>query len=239
MHLHVFARVYMLLNAFSMQLSNSQDLVVGLVKYQLLSNLNKCADLFSMLKMEELYLKTIGNISVVLSGKSKEFKIDLEKFFGRNSRLIHPNCRLLDINTNGGGVPEKISFNLLNTENVSFHINIAEKNQALTKRRRDTYAYNGPVPKIENLESETLTIGLKIKQSYYSDKDKSKNCINYPNTKFKSFKDCDENFITDEMEKLNVMPYWATDDQTKITRSMYTYDHKGSLQKKDKKVKFF
>ena len=111
----------------------------------------------------------------------------------------------------------------MNTENVSFHINIAEKNQALTKRRRDSYAYNGPVPKIEKLESETLTIGLKIKQTYYSDKDKSKNCINYPNTKFKSFKECDENFITDEMKKFNVMPYWATDDQKKITRSMYLY----------------
>ena len=180
--------------------------------------------MFSMLKMEELYLKTIGKISVVLSRKSKEFTIDLENFFGRNSRLIHPNCRLLDINTAGGGVPEKISFSLLNTENVSFHINIAEKNQALTKRRRDSYAYNGPVPKIK-LESETLTIGLRIKQSYYADKDKSTNCTNYPNTKFKSYKDCDENFISDEMKKLNVMPNWATDDQTKITRSMYVFIH--------------
>ena len=174
--------------------------------------------MFSILKMEESYLKTI-KIIVRPSGKSKKFEVDPEKISERISRPILPDCRLLDINTTS--VPKSIAFDLSNTENISFHINIIEKNQALTKRRRDSYAYNGPLPKMDKPKSETLTIGLKIKQSFYSDQDKSANCTNYPNTKFKSFKECDDYFITEVMKKFDVMPYWATDDPSKITRSKY------------------
>ena len=175
----------------------------------------QCADLLKTLKSEELYLKTV-EIKIVPSEKSKEFKVDLEKSFGR---LILPGCRVLDINITR--VPKMIKFFLSNAENVSFHIDIVEKNQVLTKRGQDSFAYNGPFPKMDKPESETLVIGLRLKQSYYSDQDKSANCINYPNTKFKSFKECDEYFITDEMKKFDVMPYWATNDQTKITRFKY------------------
>ena len=184
----------------------------------------QCTDLFSMLKMEELYLKTV-KIRVASTEKSKEFENDLEKPFGDP---ILPDCRLLDINTIH--VPKRISFVLFNTENVYFHINIVEKNQVLTKRGQDSYAYNGPVPKMDKPKSDILRIGLRLKQNHYSDKDKSANCINYPNMRFKSFKDCDENFITEEMKKLDVMPYWATDDQTKITRSKYDVNVSGQQQ---------
>ena len=157
---------------------------------------------------------------IVPSEKSKVFKVDLEKSFGHP---ILPDCRLLDINTTG--VPKIIKFYLFKAENVSFHIDIVEKNQVLTKRGQDSFAYSGPFPKMDKPESETLEIGLRLKQSYYSDRDKSANCINYPNIKFKSFKDCDEYFITEEMKKFDVMPYWATNDQTKITRFKYDKFH--------------
>ena len=173
------------------------------------------ADVFSMLKMEELYLKTV-KIKFASLEKSGDIMVDQEKSLGYP---ILPDCRLLDIKT--PCVPQRITFNLRNTENVSFHIKIVEKNQVLTKRGQDSYAYNGPLPKMVKIESETLEIGLRLKQNYYSDQDKSANCINYPNMRFQSFKDCDEYFITEEMKKFNVMPYWATDDKTKITKSKY------------------
>ena len=171
-----------------------------------------------MLKMEELYLKTV-KIRVKREEETGEFKIDMDKSF---RHPILPDCRLLDINTTL--IPKRITFNLFNMENVSFHINIVEKNQVLTKRGQDSYAYNGPFPKMDKPKSEKLRIGLRIKQNHYSDQDKSANCINYPNMRFQSFKDCDEYFITEEMKKFDVMPYWATDDKTKITRSKYDFN---------------
>ena len=168
--------------------------------------------------MEESYLKTM-EITFIPSGKSNNnvYKVNPKKIIERMSRPILPDCRLLDINTTS--VPKKIFFKLWNTEKVSLHINIVEKNQVLTKRAHDSYAYNGPFPKMDKPESETLTIGLRLKQNHYSDQDKSSNCINYPNTKFKSFRECDERYITEAMKKFDVMPFWATDDHSKITRS--------------------
>ena len=80
-------------------------------------------------------------------------------------------------------------------------MNIVEKNRALGKRFEDSYAYNGPFLGIDNLkEAKNLFFGLSLKQSHYSDQDVEANCVEYPTKRFKSYRECDEDFIIKEMQ---------------------------------------
>ena len=101
---------------------------------------------------------------------------------------------------------------------MSFLLNIVEKNMALARRRRHSFAYRGPFIGIDSLNT-IKTFGLSLKQSHYSEQDEKINCINYPSKKFDSFKECDENFTFEEMQKIGVMPFWAAKDNMNVTSS--------------------
>ena len=94
--------------------------------------------MFSKIKLEEVYLRTVKSIKIELPD-NKEFVHDLEASFGRNSPPIMPNCRLVELNTIG--VPKRIKIALWKRENISFRINIVEKNMALATRRLNSFAY--------------------------------------------------------------------------------------------------
>ena len=169
-----------------------------------------------MLKLEEVYLKTVKRIRFESSNNNTGIVHDLEESFRRNSPPILPNCRLVELNSIG--VPKRIKIELWKSENVSFHLNIVEKNLALAKRRLDSYVYNGPLIGIDNFHKPMLlNIGLRVKQSHYSDQDEEANCVNYPTKKFKSFRDCDEDFILGEMQNIGVMPFWAVKGNNNLT----------------------
>ena len=174
----------------------------------------------STLRLEEVYLKTVKRIRIE-SSNGNEFALNLETLFGRNSPQILPNCRLVELNTtNTTGVPKRIKIELLKTENVSFHMKIVEKNTALAKRLEMSYAYNGPFLGIDNLkEAKSLFFGLRLKQSHYSEQDVEANCVDYPTKRFKSYRECDEDFIIKEMQKIGVMPFWAAKDKLNVTAS--------------------
>ena len=173
--------------------------------------------MFAMLRLEEVYLKTVKMISFV-SSDNKEVVHDSEASFGGNSPPIQPNCKLVELNTTE--VPKNIGIHLYKTENMSFHMNIVEKNMALTRRRQNSFAYNGPFLEIDNLQENVhVEIGLRVKQSLYSDQDVKTNCVNYPTRRFKSFRDCDEDFTIVEMQKIGVMPFWAVKGNNNVSIS--------------------
>ena len=154
--------------------------------------------MFAMLRLEEVYLKTVKMISFV-SSDNKEVVHDSEASFGGNSPPIQPNCKLVELNTTE--VPKNIGIHLYKTENMSFHMNIVEKNMALARRHHNSYAYNGPFLEIDNLHKAShAVIGLRVKQSHYSDQDIETNCVNYPSEKFDYYRDCDEKFTMEEMQ---------------------------------------
>ena len=49
-------------------------------------------------------------------------------------------------------------------------------------------------------------------------KDKSKNCQSNPNLELASYKECDEQYMRDICDSLNVAPVWLYDDYEKVTR---------------------
>ena len=162
-------------------------------------------------------MKTVKSIRTE-SSDNTEFVHDLEQSFGRNTPPLIPNCRLVELNTTG--VPKRIKINLWKTENVSFHMNIVEKNMASRNRLQSSFAYNGPFLGIDNLhEASYVAFGLRVKQSSYSDQDVETNCVEYPTKNFKSFRDCDEDFVLREMQKIGVIPFWAIKGNNNATKT--------------------
>ena len=58
---------------------------------------------------------------------------------------------------------------------------------------------------------------MKIKKNVFVEEDRTKNCRNYPNLDFHSFKDCDLQYMRTKVKEMNLMPPWLTDDLDTVT----------------------
>ena len=65
---------------------------------------------------------------------------------------------------------------------------------------------------------EYLSYFVTITQTIDSEFDIEKMCTNYPNDKYRKFKDCDNEFINQEVLKLGLMPFWATKNISTATK---------------------
>ena len=57
-----------------------------------------------------------------------------------------------------------------------------------------------------------------ISQKVDSELDKKKNCRKYPNNKYETFKDCDFEFVRNQVSKEGLNPFWATKNYTTVTK---------------------
>ena len=57
-----------------------------------------------------------------------------------------------------------------------------------------------------------------ISQIIDSEFDKKKNCKNYPNDNYKKFKDCDFDFVHEQVTKEGLNPFWATKNYSTVTK---------------------
>ena len=64
--------------------------------------------------------------------------------------------------------------------------------------------------------------GLEIRENVFVEEDQSKQCVNYPTGKFKSFGDCDNHYMVDVCAKEGLLPIWLADDFDRVT-SYHTY----------------
>ena len=59
---------------------------------------------------------------------------------------------------------------------------------------------------------------VSLEQFLDSEDDASKQCQNYPDKNFESYKECDEDFVYKIVtNKYNVVPFWATNNLTEVT----------------------
>lgn len=77
----------------------------------------------------------------------------------------------------------------------------------------------GPLLSINDLANPTYissihTISQTVDTEIYILND----CINYPNENYKTFKDCDYEFVQKEVSKFGFVPFWATNDLSKVTK---------------------
>ena len=57
-----------------------------------------------------------------------------------------------------------------------------------------------------------------ISQMIDSKFDLKKKCENYPNDKFGMYKDCDDDFVLQEVLKIGLIPFWATKNFSSVTK---------------------
>ena len=57
-----------------------------------------------------------------------------------------------------------------------------------------------------------------MSQDIYSDKDLNKNCKNYPYGQFKSYTECDEEFVYNMFQnEIHMMPFWVAKNRDEVT----------------------
>ena len=61
---------------------------------------------------------------------------------------------------------------------------------------------------------------IRVTEDISTEEDPESQCKNYPDGKFTKYKDCDDRFLTKEIkEKLDIVPFWATDQFDEVTKS--------------------
>ena len=80
-------------------------------------------------------------------------------------------------------------------------------------------SYEGPTFENFDLTDPILMKGIfKLSQTIDTEEDEEKLCKNYPYNGFNSYKECDEQFVYDELKnKFNIMPVWAALDKKETT----------------------
>ena len=79
--------------------------------------------------------------------------------------------------------------------------------------------YTGPSIILNDLSNpEQLSYIVTISQTIDSEFDIEKMCKNYPNDEYQKFKDCDNEYINQEVLKVGIMPFWSTKNISTATK---------------------
>ena len=133
---------------------------------------------------------------------------------------IFPNCKI--VKKSSIQSPEKILFKIKTSHTVSVHIEDREK--ALHKRlsKSNSLDYVGSLIETKKNQSKIDRFLLSFTQTIDLEQEAGSMCAEYPTEMFKSFHDCDEHFVHQEMkQKYNLMPFWAAKTLDEVTRLKY------------------
>ena len=70
------------------------------------------------------------------------------------------------------------------------------------------------------MEKQDLEYYVDIYKEIFDEKDKNRNCKNYPTEQYKSYKECDKKFtkkVLDDHGFKNFTPIWGTDEMDEVT----------------------
>ena len=63
---------------------------------------------------------------------------------------------------------------------------------------------------------------FRMTQDIHVAADTSKNCVNYPTSKFKSYTHCDEEFVYNMFQnEIGLMPFWVAKSMDEVTQLKY------------------
>ena len=76
----------------------------------------------------------------------------------------------------------------------------------------------------KELKAFSGELPFSISQNLYSELDPDKNCKNYPNEFFKTYGECDLDFIQQQLLKeSDLIPFWATKNLSFATKMGYLH----------------
>ena len=104
---------------------------------------------------------------------------------------------------------------------VSLHLE--ERNRVLKRTlKSNLLAYMGPKLKIDNpIVGKLVSAMMSVTQIISTEKDKEAKCTNYPNETFGSYSECDEIFLYKKLKKIGIIPFWATNNLSIVTKSRF------------------
>ena len=70
--------------------------------------------------------------------------------------------------------------------------------------------------------------GVEISKNVYVEEDKDKQCKEYPNDQYKSFADCDNQYLRSVCQKHNISPIWLNNNFTNVTVQYVLSDEEAS-----------
>ena len=139
-----------------------------------------------------------------------------------------PDCQTVDLARYfnlSRMTPKIVFFYFQKHPNLGITVQIGDKRKSLARRRliQNSFECEGAKIGLESLySSQTRTYAVTVSQIIDLETDKGKNCMDYPNTNYSSYRECDENFVYNEVEKnYNIMPFWAAKNIDAITHIAY------------------
>ena len=159
-----------------------------------------------------------GNNKLVILGEDIEWSMI----------IAYSACKTVDISKIWNlkeNSPLYIYFQFNEIDNLGVSLKVEDRKMSLNNRklRSQTVSYEGASLVVDELKSPKymkvfLDISQTIKLENY---DEGVQCKNYPTAKFKSFSDCDEEFVYNTMKtEYEIMPFWAARTLDEVTKSM-------------------
>ena len=138
-------------------------------------------------------------------------------------------CQILNFTTN-----DKIHIRELKRLEIFFNetmwkdlkLEIKLRGRTLASRREIEehrfYSSGDALEAVDNIYSSYI---VRIKTDVFVEEDPSKNCRNYPNPDFASFKECDDQYMRDKINEVapGLTPPWLADDLDNVTTQPVAY----------------
>ena len=99
-------------------------------------------------------------------------------------------------------IHKKCFFEFNKVKNIAVDFHLEDRNFVLDRSLKSSlFEYSGPKIYIEDLQKETaISMASYLTQQHDSDLDVTKNCKNYPNENFISYKECDKKFVHEKFK---------------------------------------
>ena len=140
--------------------------------------------------------------------------------------LQFPLCFKLDVMDYTGSKnisPDKVTFRFSKKSNLAVVVFVEDRQLSLDKRplKSQYQEYDGAKIERENLLRPKLERHvLSISQTIKSEHNLEDKCSNYNSNVLKNYKECDEEFVYNEVKNnYNFMPFWATSNYDEVTSS--------------------
>ena len=147
-----------------------------------------------------------------------------QEFWNKVPELLG-SCKVIDYDMFDfkNHTPVQLTFFIAEMDNTGISLYVEERNKALTKRLliHNSFSYSGTRITIPNLlERKLIRIGLKMSQIIDSAEDPNKDCKNYPDEKYSSYRSCDESMVYNDFKhSYGFMPFYAANQIEEVSNT--------------------
>ena len=178
-------------------------------------------EVLNMAKNHKIHDIIVASSSWITLNSGKILQLSSEYFYPY-ARVTYPrNCFYLNLSFLNDMQQEwidsvEIGFNTTKIEKVE----VALYGKSLVANR-DVYdnTFDNIGDKIHVRQPGYLTkFAVEISENSYLEEDKSKNCRNYPNPEYASYKECDDDYMRAICKSANLTPVWLAEDMKLVTK---------------------